>query len=78
MVHLLSDPSSTVLKVSYDLLREAAKKRTEHLVIEAGVDLESSVKIELSPELVSFLQQRTIDLSDPADEEGSVRSFNLM
>jgi hypothetical protein len=76
MIHLLSDPSPTVLKISYELLCEAAKKYTEHLVIEAAVELESTVKAEFPGELVSFLQQ-TIDLADPASEYGSVRSLEF-
>lgn len=52
--------------MAYELLREAAHKHTEHLVIEAGVDTESVVKSLLPSELVSLLQQSldVIDLED--------------
>ncbi|TFY76325.1 hypothetical protein EWM64_g7687, partial [Hericium alpestre] len=57
MSHLLSDPSIDVQKMAYDLLREAANKRTEHVVIEAAVETESPMKPELPIELVQLLQQ---------------------
>ncbi|KAI0316069.1 hypothetical protein OF83DRAFT_1284410 [Amylostereum chailletii] len=62
MVHLLSDSSSKIQQMSYGLLRMAAQKRTEHLVIEAGVDSESQIKLDLPQELVALLQQ-TLDLT---------------
>lgn len=43
--------------MGYHLLRNAARKRTEHYVIEAGVDTEDVVKPELPPELLAMLQQ---------------------
>ena len=52
--------------MAYHLLNVAAKKRTEHLVIEAGVDVESTTKINLPDELIAILQ---IDLCT-SDEEG--------
>ncbi len=54
--------------MAYELLREAAYKRTEHLVIEAGVDTESVVKSLLPLELVSLLQQTLdiVDIEDPS------------
>jgi hypothetical protein len=54
--------------MAYELLREAAHKRTEHLVIEAGVDTESVVKSVLPWELVSLLQQ-SLDIVDIEIEE---------
>jgi E3 ubiquitin-protein ligase listerin len=60
MSHLLLDTSADVQKMTYHLLSAAAKKRTEHLVIEAGVDVESTMKINLPNELIAILQ---IDLS---------------
>ncbi|KAI9462830.1 hypothetical protein BJY52DRAFT_1203094 [Lactarius psammicola] len=62
MSHLLFDPSTSVQKMAYELLREAAHKRTEHLVIEAGVDTESIVRSLLPLELISLLQQ-TLDIT---------------
>lgn len=70
MSHLLSDPSVDVQKMAYDLLREAAKKRTEYLVIESGVNTED-VKIDLPVELVNLLQS-TLD-----EEQGSVCALSL-
>ena len=70
MSHLLSDPSVDVQKMAYDLLREAAKKRTEYLVIESGVNTEDA-KIDLPVELVNLLQS-TLD-----EEQGSVRALSL-
>jgi len=56
MCHLLSDPSADVQIMAYQHLRQAAKKRTEHLVIEAGVDTEQTFKAELPPELIEIMQ----------------------
>ncbi|KAK7439775.1 hypothetical protein VKT23_017349 [Stygiomarasmius scandens] len=57
MCHLLLDPSADVQKMAYQLLQQAAKKWTEHLVVEAGVDTEETVKVELPDELMVILQQ---------------------
>jgi hypothetical protein len=58
--------------MAYELLREAAHKRTEHLVIEAGVDTESVVRSLLPWELVSLLQQ-SLDIVDVEEDLSSVR-----
>lgn len=58
--------------MAYELLREAAHKRTEHLVIEAGVDTESIVRSLLPLELISLLQQ-TLDIVDIEEDSGQVR-----
>jgi hypothetical protein len=71
MSYLLFDPSTTVQQMAYELLREAARKRTEHLVIEAGVDTESVVKSVLPWELVSLLQQ-SLDIVDNEEDPSSV------
>ncbi|EIN09055.1 hypothetical protein PUNSTDRAFT_102600 [Punctularia strigosozonata HHB-11173 SS5] len=55
MCHLVMDPSTDVQKMSYQLLQEAARKRTEFLVVEAGVDTEGTFKAELPQELVILL-----------------------
>jgi hypothetical protein len=68
MSYLLFDPSTSVQQMAYELLREAAHKRTEHLVIEAGVDTESVVKSVLPWELVLLLQQ-SLDIVDIEIEE---------
>ncbi len=57
--------------MAYELLQEAARKRTEHLVIEAGLDTESVVKSLLPWELVSLLQQ-SLDIVDIEEDESSV------
>jgi hypothetical protein len=57
--------------MAYELLRGAAHKRTEHLVIEAGVDTESVVKSVLPWELVSLLQQ-SLDIVDIEEDLSSV------
>jgi E3 ubiquitin-protein ligase listerin len=72
MSHLLFDPSTNVQKMAYELLREASHKRTEYLVIEAGVDTESIVKPLLPLELVSLLR-RSLDIVDIEEDPSSVR-----
>jgi hypothetical protein len=71
MSYLLFDPSTRVQQMAYELLREAAHKRTEHLVIEAGVDTESVVKSVLPWELVLLLQQ-SLDIVDIEEDLSSV------
>ena len=58
-------------KLAYELLWEAAHKRTEHLVIEAGVDTEFVIKSVLPWELVLLLQQ-SLDVVDIEEDPGSV------
>jgi hypothetical protein len=72
MSYLLFDPSTRVQQMAYELLREAAHKYTEHLVIEAGVDTESVVRSLLPWELVSLLQQ-SLDIVDVEEDTSSVR-----
>ncbi|KAH9959432.1 hypothetical protein BC827DRAFT_504162 [Russula dissimulans] len=76
MSHLLFDPSTSVQQMAYKLLREAARKRTEYLVIEAGVDTESVVKSLLPWELVSLLQQ-SLDIID-IEEDSSSRTLGTL
>jgi hypothetical protein len=71
MSYLLFDPSTSVQQMAYKLLREAAHKRTEHLVIEAGVDTESVVKSVLPWELVLLLQQ-SLDIVDIEEDPSPV------
>jgi hypothetical protein len=68
MCHLLSDASIDVQKSSYRLLQNAARKRTEHLVVEVGVDTEDVVKAELPPQLVGILE-RDLHFDDLEYEE---------
>jgi hypothetical protein len=56
MTHLLSDFSADVQTKAYRLLQTSAKKRTEHLVLEAGVNVDATFDAALPPELISLLQ----------------------
>ncbi|KAG1741443.1 uncharacterized protein EDB91DRAFT_1130453 [Suillus paluster] len=56
MCHLLTDPSYEVQRMGYSLLHKAARKRTEHFVIESAVDAEDTVSAELPAELLAILQ----------------------
>ncbi|KAI0336704.1 hypothetical protein GY45DRAFT_1377084 [Cubamyces sp. BRFM 1775] len=68
MCHLVTDGSVNVQRMAYQLLHEAAKKYTENLVIEAAVDVEGTMKIELPVELLDILQ-RNLNQED-SDEFG--------
>ncbi|KAF4581811.1 hypothetical protein EYR40_002829 [Pleurotus pulmonarius] len=72
MTHLLDDGSCEVQKLAYQLLHKAAKKHTEHLVIEAGVDSDGVVKAELPAELLDILG---IEISAPDRDGHSARVF---
>jgi hypothetical protein len=60
MSHLILDSSINVQKMAYQFLQGAARKRTEHLVIEAGVDTEDTFKAELPFEILDILQRTVI------------------
>jgi hypothetical protein len=76
MCHLLDDSSSEVQKMAYQLLHASAKRRTEYLVIEAGVSGDAPPKLELPSELVDFLQ-RNIDVEEELERNSHVgRSFH--
>ena len=49
-------------------------RRTEYLVIEAAVDTEGIIKIELPLELIGLLQ-RCFDERDGSELEGQARTF---
>ncbi|EIW55564.1 ubiquitin-protein ligase RKR1 [Trametes versicolor FP-101664 SS1] len=66
MCHLVTDGSSSVQRMAYQLLHEAAKKYTETLVIEAAVDTEGAMTAELPMELLDILQ-RSLNLEDAED-----------
>lgn len=68
MCHLLTDSSAEVQKMAYQLLHEAAKKRTEYLVIETAVDVDDTIKIELPAELLEIVHRNL----DPDDLDESV------
>jgi len=76
MSYLLFDSSTRVQQMAYELLQEAAHKRTEHLVIEAGVDTESVAKSLLPLELVLLLQQ-SLDIVD-IEEDPTSRTFGSL
>ncbi|KAH9988778.1 hypothetical protein BJV74DRAFT_459602 [Russula compacta] len=76
MSYLLFDPSTRVQQMAYELLRGAADKYTEHLVIEAGVDTDSVVKSLLPWELVSLLQQ-SLEIVD-IEEDPTSRTFGSL
>ncbi|KII91341.1 hypothetical protein PLICRDRAFT_38089 [Plicaturopsis crispa FD-325 SS-3] len=76
MCHLLADSSTQVQKTAYHLLQESAKKRTEHLVIETGVDTDSTVKAELPQELI-YILQRHVSLDDVESNEQSIFGYLL-
>ncbi|KAG5637584.1 hypothetical protein H0H81_004035 [Sphagnurus paluster] len=68
MSHLVMDPSIDVQKMAYQFLEKAAKKRTEFLVIEAGVDSEATVTANIPEELLDILQRTLIP------EDGNLES----
>lgn len=57
MCHVVMDSSVDVQRMAYQLLHKAAMKYTEHLVIEAAVDSEATVRPRLPLELVDILQR---------------------
>ncbi|KZT00638.1 uncharacterized protein LAESUDRAFT_708574 [Laetiporus sulphureus 93-53] len=63
--HIITDSSFDVQRMAYQLLHEAARKYTEHMVIEAAVDSDEQVKVELPSELIEILQR---SLNDDPDE----------
>ena len=75
MCHLVTDGSANVQRMAYQLLHEAAKKYTENLVIEAAVDVEGTMKIELPVELLDILQ-RNLNQED-SDEFGQVMASGV-
>jgi hypothetical protein len=76
MCHLLKDSSPNVQKMAYRILQESARKWTEHLVIEAGVDVEDTVKTELPSALLDILQRST-QYEDEMEYDEQVRSARL-
>ncbi|KAH8103214.1 hypothetical protein DFH11DRAFT_1521251 [Phellopilus nigrolimitatus] len=68
MAHLLLDPSPEIAKMVYALLHAASKKRTEYLVVEAGVDTSTeTAKYELPAELLQVVQTALILQGDQAE-----------
>lgn len=73
MCHLLMDSSDNVPKMSYKILQVSAAKYTEHLVLEASVESESTVPLELPPELVQLLQSSLEEDETPDSVHEQVR-----
>lgn len=71
MCHIVEDPVVDVQKMAYRLLHEAARKYTEYMVIEAAVESEQPMKIELPLELVQILQ-RDLAVDESLDFEHQV------
>lgn len=79
MCHLVTDHSLEVQKNAYSILQMAARKRTEHLVIEAGVDTESTVKATLPLELLDVIQRHmNFATIDDEDEEQVSTPYSRM
>jgi E3 ubiquitin-protein ligase listerin len=77
MCHLLTDSSVEVQKMAYQFLHEAAKKRTEYLVIELGVDTEDAAEAQLPVELIDILQQ-SLSVGDGLEDNENVRSSKTL
>jgi hypothetical protein len=69
MCHLVRDPSNDVQKMAYQMLHAAAKKRTEHVVVEAGVDVEGTYEPRLPTELIELLSTQV----DVDEDSATVR-----
>jgi hypothetical protein len=66
--------------MGYNLLHKAARKRTEHFVIESAVDTEDSVSAELPTELLAILQSSLVlaeELRDPESDVVEIDSSEL-
>lgn len=74
MCYILTDSSVDVQKMIYPFLHEAAKKRTEYLVIEAGVDADNVVEAQLPTELVNILRQSSTLEGDDQEQNENVRT----
>ena len=73
MANLIMDRSSEIQQMAYQFLQSAAKKRTEYLVIEAGVDAEANFNAEIPLELIDVLRRGV----DPEVLDGSVSATTL-
>lgn len=78
MCHLLQDSSVDNQKLAYFLLRQAASKRTEHLVLEAAVETQDTdtTTILLPLELLDMMQMN-VSLEGTNIETGETLSFLL-
>lgn len=57
MAYLLQDGTEESQQLSYAIIKTAAHRRTEHLVIEAAVNTDESATYELPNELLCILQK---------------------
>jgi len=73
MCHLVTDASEAVPLMAYRMLREAANKRTEYLVVEASVESEDVVQLDLPVELVQLLHDSFLD----EDIDEGVHNHNI-
>lgn len=67
------DPSENVPRMSYKILQVSAAKYTEHLVLEASVDNEATVPLNLPIELVELVQSGL--QGDDALDKGAEQSL---
>ncbi|KAG6896299.1 hypothetical protein C0992_009252 [Termitomyces sp. T32_za158] len=77
MCHLVMDSSVEVQKMAYHFLALAAKKRTEYLVIEAGVDAEAAVNMDLSRVHLDLLQRNIAIEEAQTGSSGVQKAFKL-
>lgn len=81
MCHLVVDSSPDVQTMAYAMLRQAAGKRTEYVVVEAAVDTEAEFKAELPLELIELLQQGLPQAEESTAQQnilGSLLSWSLV
>lgn len=72
MCHLLSASSSIpVQRMAYRLLQVAAKKRTETMVLEVGVDTERNFTAKIPVELLELVVGSDVDVDSPLTDETS-------
>lgn len=55
MCHLITDGDDRVQRTAYQLLKQAAYKRTEHYVVEAAVEVDNNFEATLPLELLAIL-----------------------
>jgi hypothetical protein len=78
MCHLIEDSSPAVQKMAYQLLKGAAKKRTEHFVIEAGVDTDAVVRATIPTELLDIiLREMHFGYNPDAEDDSQDREQNM-
>lgn len=71
MCHLLQDELLETQRVVYDLVRNAARKNTERLVIEIGLDTTGAMQPRLPTELLDLLDATSI--FEMFDEDGDLK-----